>query len=148
MNASSLDRGFGRCVVRALGDSQSSFAALTSACQVLRKHGAVVKKYANRAIDRMKVHKAGSSTAAGRDRRGLLDADGIAAVGQLIQVWVSSYRAGCSVTYAVFRLAMCSWTRRAQRTRGTRCLRTHRRRSIAPRLRCTVASQPSWTEFS
>ena len=81
VNAASLDRGFGRCVV-------------------LRKHGAVIKKYANRAADRIVyptrqtagVGAAGSGGAAAgtvgtvaRDRRGLLDADGIAAVGQLIQ---------------------------------------------------------------
>jgi len=71
VNAAALDRGFGRCTV-------------------LRKHGVVVKKYANRAADRI-VGPPRSSVAAAaggavpRERRSLLDADGVVAVGQLIQ---------------------------------------------------------------
>lgn len=65
MSSASLDRGFGRCTV-------------------MRKLGAVVKKYANRSVDRV-VAPPRPATGAGRDRRSLLDADGVAAVGQLIE---------------------------------------------------------------
>jgi len=65
MNSASLDRGFGRCTV-------------------MRKHGAARKKYANRAEDRI-VAPPPSQQPSARDRRGLLDSDGIVAVGQLIQ---------------------------------------------------------------
>jgi DNA-directed RNA polymerase III subunit RPC2 len=71
VNAAALDRGFGRCTV-------------------LRKHGVVVKKYANRAADRIvgPPRSSVAATAGGavpRERRSLLDADGVVAVGQLIQ---------------------------------------------------------------
>ena len=63
MNRSSLDRGFGRCIV-------------------LRKYGVQVKKYANRTMDRIVGPNPALSAGAGRHH--LLDADGIAAVGGTI----------------------------------------------------------------
>ncbi|KAK9824521.1 hypothetical protein WJX72_011068 [[Myrmecia] bisecta] len=65
MNKCSLDRGFGRCVV-------------------LRKYGAVIKKYQNRTSDRIVAPNPppGQARAAGRLK--LLDRDGIAAVGESI----------------------------------------------------------------
>jgi len=66
MSRASLDRGFGRCTV-------------------IRKHGASIKKYANRTADRVAPPPPRPAAAGGgRDRRALLEEDGIVGVGQKI----------------------------------------------------------------
>lgn len=66
MNKASLDRGFGRCIV-------------------MRKYGTSLKKYPNRTMDRISL-PAALQTAQGGEKRNprfrVLDADGIAAVGE------------------------------------------------------------------
>lgn len=52
-------------------------------CIVLRKYTAMVKKYANRTMDRV-VAPVTVGQAPGRGRTALLDRDGIAAVGEII----------------------------------------------------------------
>ena len=63
MNKASLDRGFGRCIV-------------------LRKYATQVKKYSNRTMDRIVAPTESQAGPTGRHR--LLDRDGIASVGTLI----------------------------------------------------------------
>jgi len=66
MNKSSLDRGFGRCIV-------------------LRKYGAQVKKYANRTSDRIMAPLLNPGATKPTGKFKLLDKDGIACVGEVIQ---------------------------------------------------------------
>ncbi|GBG88963.1 hypothetical protein CBR_g48573, partial [Chara braunii] len=73
MNKSSLDRGFGRCIV-------------------LRRYSTTVKKYANRTADRIVapelkavVNKSGATIYTLNPRHQILDQDGIASVGEMIR---------------------------------------------------------------
>jgi len=66
MNKSSLDRGFGRCIV-------------------LRKYSAQIKKYANRTSDRIVAPMLQGAASRPQGKFKLLDKDGIACVGEVIQ---------------------------------------------------------------
>jgi DNA-directed RNA polymerase III subunit RPC2 len=65
MNRASLDRGFGRCIV-------------------LRKYGTSLKKYGNRTQDRIVLPAAGGGAAQRPPKYRVLDADGIAASGEVL----------------------------------------------------------------